>query len=126
LLKLGDTVLHFRQLLVDLFLEVVDFLSRNLQRVLIETSLLIGQNRHRAADYSLKSTGTVVQDFTCTPSFIGGENVEPRTICIAASFRPTGLPIARTTFTSSTRPVSEMRALTRTVPCTRCKRASGG
>src|SRR5436190_1552787 len=84
-LQLGDAVLDLRQLLVDLFLEIVNLRSGDLQNVLVELPLLIRQNRHRAADYSLKSTGTVVQLLTRTPSFTGGENVELRTIWSAAS-----------------------------------------
>src|SRR5436190_8714974 len=125
-LQLGDAVLDLRQLLVDLFLEIVNLRSGDLQNVLVELPLLIRQNRHRAADYSLKSTGTVVQLLTRTPSFTGGENVELRTIWSAASLSPTALPIGRMTFASSTLPVSETRALTSTVPSIRCKRAIGG
>ena len=75
-LQFGDSIFDLRQLFFDLFLQFTDFLFGDLLRRLVELALLIGQDRHRARDYSLKSTGTVVHDLTRTPSFIGGENVD--------------------------------------------------
>src|SRR4051794_468777 len=131
-LQLGDPVLHLGQLFLDLVLQVADLLLRNLKRRLVELALLIGDDWHllsfdfvgAARDYSLKSTRTLVHDFTRTPSFSPAENVERRMDCWAASLRTAPGPL--TTRVSRTWPVSEMRALTITDPCTCCTRAIGG
>src|SRR5207253_2311362 len=46
-LQLGDPILHLRQLLFDLVLEIADLLLRDLERRLVELALLIGDDRHR-------------------------------------------------------------------------------
>src|SRR2546430_565937 len=46
----------------------------------------------RAGDYSLKSTRTLVHDFTRTPSFSPGEKDERRILCCAASLSTSCAP----------------------------------
>src|SRR5690349_12018777 len=109
-LQLGDAVFHLRQLLFDLILELADFLLRHLKRGLIELPLLIAEDRHRShppnqnrrSDHSLKSTLTVVHDFTRTPSFIPAAKRERRMVCCAASLMPTGRFTPLMTLVSST------------------------
>src|SRR6059058_527720 len=101
-LQFGDAVLHLGQLFLDLILQIRDLLLRHLKRCLVELLLLIGDDRHSSllaqkcgADYSLKSTRTGVHDFTRTPSFVPGENVERLTLFTAASLRM-GFALVRT------------------------------
>src|ERR1019366_8940568 len=76
------------------------------------------------SDYSLKSTRTVVHDFTRTPSLVPGVNVERLIESIAAELR-TGEALL-TTRVSITCPFSFTSALTTTDPCMRCTGAMGG
>src|SRR6266851_8628745 len=52
-LKFGDPVLHLRQLVLDLILELVDLLLGDLKRRLVKLPLLIRNDWHAAASSKL-------------------------------------------------------------------------